>query len=203
MNKEAMYNLSYGLFVLTSAFDGRDSGCIINTAGQVTAEPNRISLAVNKSNYTQELVQKSGKFNLSIISQKADFELFRHFGFQSGRTVDKFEGYKDAARSANGLYYITSGTNSLISASVEQSLDLPFLSLPWMTWRYCRMRHLPLTRIISLQSSPGRHRLPARERQCGAVRSAVTPMKGRSCRQILCVLSASTRLRILRKWCCK
>ena len=124
MNKEAMYNLSYGLFVLTSAFDGRDSGCIINTAGQVTAEPNRISIAVNKSNYTQELVQKSGKFNLSIISQKADFELFRHFGFQSGRTVDKFEGYKDAARSANGLYYITSGTNSLISASVEQSLDL-------------------------------------------------------------------------------
>ena len=124
MNKEAMYNLSYGLFVLTSAFDGRDSGCIINTAGQVTAEPNRISIAVNKSNYTHELVQKSGKFNLSIISQKADFELFRHFGFQSGRTVDKFEGYKDAARSANGLYYITSGTNSLISASVEQSLDL-------------------------------------------------------------------------------
>ena len=84
--------------MLTSAFDGRDSGCIINTAGQVTAEPNRISIAVNKSNYTQELVQKSGKFNLSIISQKADFELFRHFGFQSGRTVDKFEGYKDAAQ---------------------------------------------------------------------------------------------------------
>lgn len=124
MNKKAMYNLTYGLFVLTAAFEGRDSGCIINTAGQVTSEPNRISIAVNKANYTHELVRKSGKFNLSVISQEADFELFKHFGFQSGRTADKFAGYKEAARSANGLYYITAGTNSLISASVEQSLDL-------------------------------------------------------------------------------
>ena len=69
MDKKAMYNLSYGLFVLTSAFEGKDSGCIINTAGQVTSEPNRISIAVNKANYTGELVQNSGKFNISILSQ--------------------------------------------------------------------------------------------------------------------------------------
>ena len=198
MNKEAMYNLSYGLFVLTSAFDGRDSGCIINTAGQVTAEPNRISIAVNKSNYTQELVQKSGKFNLSIISQKADFELFRHFGFQSGRTVDKFEGYKDAARSANGLYYITSGTNSLISASVEQSLDLGSHTLFIASVDDMEVLSDAASATYAYYQSTIKHRTG-----CGAVRSAVTPMKGRSCRQILCVLSASTRLRILRKWCCK
>lgn len=119
-----MYKLSYGLFVLTSAADGRDSGCIINTAQQVTSEPNRISIAVNKSNFTHDLVKKSGKFNISIISEAAEFELFKHFGFQSGREVDKFAGYADCKRSANGLYYVTAGINSYISATVEQEVDL-------------------------------------------------------------------------------
>lgn len=124
MDKKAMYKLSYGLFVLTSAADGRDSGCIINTAQQVTSEPNRISIAVNKSNITHDLVKKSGKFNISIISEAAEFELFKHFGFQSGREVDKFAGYADCKRSANGLYYVTAGINSYISATVEQEVDL-------------------------------------------------------------------------------
>ncbi len=124
MDKKAMYKLSYGLFVLTSKLDGRDNGCIINTAGQVASEPNRISISVINSNYTRELVEKSGRFNLSVISTGADFELFRHFGFQSGCTVDKFAGYSPCMRSANGLYYVTAGTNAFISASVEQSLNL-------------------------------------------------------------------------------
>ena len=124
MNTKTMYNLTYGLFVLTSAFEGKDSGCIINTAGQVTTTPNRISIAVNKANFTKELVEGSGKFNISILSEKADFELFRHFGFQSGRDVDKFASFENCRRSANGLYYITTGTNGFISASVEQKIDL-------------------------------------------------------------------------------
>lgn len=124
MDKKAMYKLSYGLFVLTSSFGGAESGCIINTAGQVTSLPNRISITVDKSGFTHDLVKSSGKFNISVISQNADFELFRHFGFQSGRDVDKFAGYPHCERSANGLYYITLGTNALISGKVEQSLDL-------------------------------------------------------------------------------
>lgn len=124
MDKKTMYKLTYGLFVLTSSFEGKDSGCIINTAGQVTSEPNRISIAVNKTNFTRELVQKSGKFNISILSEEADFELFRHFGFQSGRTVDKFADFTDCRRSSNGLYYVTAGTNGYISATVEQTIDL-------------------------------------------------------------------------------
>lgn len=124
MNQKAMYNLTYGLFVLTACADGRDSGCIINTAGQVTSSPNRISITVNKDNYTHDLVMNSGKFNISILSEEADFEIFKHFGFQSGRDVDKFEGYQACSRSANGLYYITEGTNAYISATVEQSIDL-------------------------------------------------------------------------------
>lgn len=124
MNKKAMYKLTYGLFVLTSGRDGKDSGCIINTAGQVTSEPNRISIAVNKANFTHDLVKDSGKFNLSILSEKASFDTFRHFGFQSGCEVDKFAGYTDCERSQNGLYYVTAGTNAYISATVEQAIDL-------------------------------------------------------------------------------
>lgn len=124
MDKKAMYKMSYGLFVLTSALEGKDNGCIINTAVQVTSEPNRISIAVNKSNYTQEIIQKSKKFNISILSETASFDTFRRFGFQSGRDADKFEDFSDCRRSANGLYYVTAGTNAYISASVEQAVDL-------------------------------------------------------------------------------
>ena len=124
MDKKAMYQLSYGLFVLTSAVEGKDNGCIINTGIQVTSEPNRISIAVNKANFTRELIQKSGRFNLSVLSEAADFDTFRRFGFQSGRDVDKFADYPDYRRSPNGLYVITAGTNAYISAAVEQSIYL-------------------------------------------------------------------------------
>ena len=124
MDQQVMYQLSYGLFVLTSAFEGRESGCIINTAGQVTSEPNRISITVNKSNFTHDLVTESRQFNLSILSESASFDTFKHFGFQSGREVDKFAGYGACQRSANGLYYITAGTNGFLSATVERALDL-------------------------------------------------------------------------------
>ena len=124
MDKKAMYKLTYGLFVLTARSGEKDNGCIINTAGQVTSTPNRISITVNKDNFTHDMIRETGRFNLSILSEQADFEVFKHFGFQSGRTVDKFDGYGACARSANGLYYITGGTNAYISAVVEQAIDL-------------------------------------------------------------------------------
>lgn len=124
MDKKAMYNLTYGLFVLTARLGEKDNGCIINTAGQVTSTPNRISITVNKDNLTHDLVKESGKFNISILSERASFDLFKHFGFQSGREVDKFDGYTACKRSENGLYYITEGTNAYISATVEQTIDL-------------------------------------------------------------------------------
>ncbi len=124
MDTKAMFNLTYGLFVLTACHGGKDSGCIINTAGQVTSEPNRISITVNKGNFTHDLVKASGKFNISILSEDAKFATFQRFGFQSGRTVEKFDGYSACARSANGLYYVTEGTNAYLSATVEQAIDL-------------------------------------------------------------------------------
>ena len=124
MDTKAMYKLSYGLFVLTSVMDGKDNGCITNTAIQVTSEPNRIAVAVNKGNHTHDCVMQAKKFNVSILSEKATFDVFKHFGFQSGKSVDKFEGYGACKRSANGLYYVTEGTNAYISVDVEQTVDL-------------------------------------------------------------------------------
>ena len=124
MNDKTMFNLTYGLFVLTANQNGKDNGCIINTAGQVTATPNRISIALNKSNFTHNMIITSRQFNISILSEAADFSIFKRFGFQSGRDVNKFDGYEHAIRSENGIYYVTEGTNGYISAEVETTLDL-------------------------------------------------------------------------------
>ncbi|MCR4923642.1 MAG: flavin reductase [Lachnospiraceae bacterium] len=123
MDKKTMYNLSYGLFVVT-AYNGKDNGCITNTAIQVTSEPNCISIAVNKSNFTHDMILNSGNFTVSILSQEADFELFKHFGFQSGRDVDKFADFKDCRRAENGTMIITRGTNGYISAKVVKTVEL-------------------------------------------------------------------------------
>ena len=90
----------------------------------MTSEPNRISIAVNKSNFTHDMVLASGKFNVSVLSQDAEFSLFKHFGFQSGRDVDKFADFKDADHAENGIAFITKGTNAYFSAEVEQTIDL-------------------------------------------------------------------------------
>lgn len=124
MEKNAMNNLSYGLFVLTAGKEGFNNGCIINTVQQVTTEPNCITIAVNKSNLTHDMIKETNKFNVSVISEKADFELFKHFGFQSGRDVNKFEGFEDCAVSGNGLRYITKGVNAYLSAWVKETVDL-------------------------------------------------------------------------------
>ena len=124
MNEKTMFKLTYGLFVLTARQGEKDNGCIINTAGQVTAVPNRISIAVNKANYTHDMVLATKKFNVSILSEDAKFSTFQRFGFQSGKDVNKFEGYDQVKRAENGIYYVTEGTNGYISATVESTMDL-------------------------------------------------------------------------------
>ena len=124
MDKKAMYKLSYGLFVLTAKEGDKDNGCIINTAIQAASTPNQISICVNKDNYTHDMIQKTGEFTVSVISQEATFELFKHFGFRSGRDVNKFEDFKACSRGSNGIYYITKGTNAYISVKVEKTEDL-------------------------------------------------------------------------------
>lgn len=124
MDAKAMYKLTYGLFVLTANHNEKDNGCIINTAIQVTSNPNRISIAVNKANLTHDMIMENRKLNVSILSQDASFELFKRFGFQSGRDVDKFAGFTGYKKALNDVNYITEGTNAYISAWVEQTVDL-------------------------------------------------------------------------------
>ena len=114
----AMFKLQYGLFVLTARDCQKDNGCIINTVMQVTSNPQRITIAVNRANYTHDLIKQTGAFNVSILSTEAPFKLFQHFGFQSGRDVDKFQDFPHAGRSENGLLYLTKYACAFLSARV-------------------------------------------------------------------------------------
>lgn len=128
MDTKALFKIGYGLYVLT-AQDEKDNGCIINTVMQVTSNPLQVAIALNKKNYTNEMIQKTRKFNLSILSEKADFSIYEHFGYKSGRDMDKFATFCDVKRSPNGLLYITKGTNAYLSAYVQNEIDLGTHSL--------------------------------------------------------------------------
>ena len=123
VEQNAMFSLSYGLFVLTARDGAKDNGCIINTVTQMTDTPKRISIAVNKANYTHDMIKKTGVFNVSVLSNDAPFAMFQHYGFQSGRDVDKFAGVQGMARATNGVYYLPYCTNAFISARVTQTIE--------------------------------------------------------------------------------
>ncbi len=123
IDNKTIFNLTYGVFVLT-AKDDKDNGCIINTCVQVASEPTRLMVSVQKGNYTRKMIGKSGKFNVSVLSDDVSFDVIRHFGMQSGSDVDKFAEFKDTDTSANGLKYITKNTNAFFSADVLFSYDL-------------------------------------------------------------------------------
>ena len=118
----AMFKLSYGLFVLTAKDGRKDNGSIINTAQQVTSQPNRISICVNKNNFTHDMIVKTGEFNVNILSQDATFDIFKWYGFQSGRNMEKIQGEK-LPRARNGIVYIEGATNGFISGKVVEMHD--------------------------------------------------------------------------------
>lgn len=123
MNIDVMNKISYGLFVLTAKDGEKDNGCIINTAMQVTIEPNCISVVVNKSNYTHDIILKNKEFNISILDESSQFATYKNFGFKSGRDSDKFVEV-DFARAANGIVYLTKESNGYISGKVIKMVDL-------------------------------------------------------------------------------
>ncbi len=124
MNNQAMFRFGYGLYVLTARENGIDNGCVINTAVQLTSTPNRILIAVNKQNKTHDMILTGKVFNLSMIAENASFDLFKHFGFQSGKNINKFAEYTACDRAANGVMYITQQTNAYVSGHVIQTLDM-------------------------------------------------------------------------------
>lgn len=119
-----MFKIPYGLYIVTTVADGRDNGCVSNTFLQVTDTPNQVSVCLNNSTLTCEMVRKSGILTVSIMSEKADFSLFKRFGFQSGRDADKFKDFTGSRRVGNGTLAVTEGTNAFVSVKVSQSIDL-------------------------------------------------------------------------------
>lgn len=119
-----MFKIPYGLYIVTTVSDGRDNGCVSNTFQQVTDTPNQVSVCLNNSTLTCEMVRKSGILTVSIMSEKADFSLFKRFGFQSGRDADKFKDFTGSRRVGNGTLAVTEGTNAFVSVKVSQSIDL-------------------------------------------------------------------------------
>lgn len=124
MNEKALYKIPYGLFLLTARENNKDNGCIINTVMQVSENPTHICISVSKNNLTHDMIVRTRSFNVSSLSTSTSFELFQHFGMQSGRTVNKFADYPDVARSANGLLYLTKSASACFSAKVTMYLDL-------------------------------------------------------------------------------
>lgn len=124
MDNNALFKIAYGLFVLTANDGEKDNGCIVNTLAQVTSSPLQVTVAVNKLNYTHDIISNTGKFTASVISEGANFDLFKRFGFQSGKTVDKFKDFSDVVRTDNGTLAVTLGTNAYICADVTQKIDV-------------------------------------------------------------------------------
>ncbi len=119
----ALFNIGYGLYVVTSNDGKKDNGLIVNTVTQVTNTPNRVAVTINKQNYSHDVIKRTGKMNVNCLSVEAPFKVFEHFGFQSGRDVDKFAD-GDPLYSDNGLVFLPKYINAFMSLKVEQYIDL-------------------------------------------------------------------------------
>lgn len=124
MDNKAFFKIGYGLYLLSSSDGQRDNACVINTLLQVTSNPCLVTIAVNKQNLTHDMIVKNGKFNVSLLTESAPFEIFKQFGYQSGRTTDKLAG-RTLKRSPNGLVYFEDHVNAWLSGKVISSTDLP------------------------------------------------------------------------------
>lgn len=122
IEKTALFKLSYGLFVLTAKDGEKDNGCIINTMQQLADNPLRISVTVNKNNFTHDMIKKTGVFNVSVLTESVPFSVFQHYGFQSGRDTDKILD-NGMTRSENGIVYLSSYTNAFFSGKVVEEID--------------------------------------------------------------------------------
>lgn len=123
IDNKAFQSIGYGLYVATTHDGKKDNGCIIDAVSQVSSTPVRIAISARKGNYTFEVIRNTGKVNINTLDSSAPFELFKHFGYQSGRDVDKFAEIPEL-RSENGLRILPGAINAWMSLEVEQYLDL-------------------------------------------------------------------------------
>lgn len=119
----ALFKISYGLYVVTCRDGKKDNGLIVNTVAQLTSSPIRVAVTINKQNYSHDVIKESGAMNLNCLDTSAPFSLFRNFGFQSGRTADKFAGIPQK-RTENGLRVLPEHINAVMSLVVESYVDV-------------------------------------------------------------------------------
>lgn len=119
----ALFKIGYGLYVVTSNDGNKDNGLIVNTVTQLTDNPYRVAVNINKANYSHHVIKQTGIMNVNCLSVEAPFEIFQRFGFQSGRQADKFEGM-EKLHSDNGLVFLPKYINAFMSLKVEQYVDL-------------------------------------------------------------------------------
>jgi flavin reductase (DIM6/NTAB) family NADH-FMN oxidoreductase RutF len=120
----ALYKLSYGLHVLTARESEKDNGCIANTCFQVAEAPDKLAISVQVGNLTRQMIERTGQFNVSVLTEDVPFETVRHFGMQSGQDTEKFDGTYQTKRSHNGLVYLTENTNAMFSCKVLERIEL-------------------------------------------------------------------------------
>ena len=124
VDPKALFNIGYGLYVVTCNDTVKDNGLIVNAVTQLTSTPCVVAVTINKMNYSCDVIKKTKQLNISTLDQSAPFDIFKRFGFQSGKDVDKFVGFNDTDRSSNGLLYLTKHSNSFISCKVINTMDL-------------------------------------------------------------------------------
>lgn len=117
-------SIGYVLYVLTARCGGKDNGCIINVVAQLTDNPLQMMISVNKANLTHGMIMGTGRFNVSLLTEETPMKVISHFGFQSGRNVDKFENCEVEKRASNGILYVPKYTNAYISGKVVSTTDL-------------------------------------------------------------------------------
>lgn len=124
MDKNAFFKIGYGLYVVSTNDGAKDNGMISNTFMQITNEPYEVVVAVNKANYTRELIQKTKAFNVSVLSEDVTFDVIKRFGFQSGRTADKFDGFESCFKMQNGIYALNNRfSNAVFACRVKGETD--------------------------------------------------------------------------------
>lgn len=123
MDKNALFTITYGLYIAIAHADGKENGCIIDTVMQITDDPVQICIAVNKNNLTHDMIAKSKMFNICPLSQNAPAKIFAHFGYQSGHNVDKFKDLDNVKYASNGIPYLTKNTVAYLSAEVFEQKD--------------------------------------------------------------------------------
>ena len=123
MDKKAFYKLSYGLYIVSSSFEGKDAGCVVNTLNQVTSSPAQMSVAINKDNFTTDIIRKSGKFAGVVLIEDVNMDIIGTFGFKTSGEVNKFENFK-TERDESGIPYITEDIAARYSCDVVNEIDL-------------------------------------------------------------------------------